>query len=291
MTNLNLWLVEIELPSQSIDNFMEGLEEFADSMSCFEDEEESNWKLLIYTQTKPDNQALESDIKRLSLESSISEPTFVIKEVEEIDWVAESQNNFESVDAGDFFVYPSWREDEIPENKISIEIDPKQAFGTGGHETTKGCLLALQELDSKVDSILDLGCGTGILAIAAAKYFKDTKIIAVDNDNICVDTSIENAKINNVSDKVKISLSEGYESTLVKDNSPYNIIIANILALPLIELAPKAKEHLAPNGYIILAGLMNEQAKDVIQSYENEGCKLVSNKTYGNWTILTMQAT
>lgn len=290
MTQEKLWLTEIDLPKDNIDFFMDGLEEAADSMSCFENENDENlWKLQIYNQSKPDTQLLSEQLKNLAQEICISKPTFVVSEVEQTDWVSESQKNFESVDAGIFFVYPSWRKDEIPEGKIAIEIDPKQAFGTGGHETTKGCLIALQDLQGSYSKVLDLGCGSGILAIGAAKLWNDATVIAVDNDPICVETAIENANINNVSDIMSVAYSDGYDSNLVHDNGAYEIIIANILATPLIELAQKAKQYIASGGYIILAGLNNNQADDVIEAHEKAGFKFISKKEYGNWTILVMR--
>ncbi len=290
MTQEKLWLTEIELPKENIDYFMDGLEESADSMSCFENEnDESLWKLQIYNQSKPDTELLSIHLKSLAQEVNIVKPSFVISEVEQTDWVSESQKNFESVDAGKFFVYPSWRKDEIPDDKIAIEIDPKQAFGTGGHETTKGCLIALQDLQGNYSKILDMGCGSGILAIGAAKLWKDATVIAVDNDPICVKTAIENADINDVSDIMSVAYSDGYDSNLVHENGAYEIIIANILAIPLIEFAPKAKQYIASGGYIILAGLNNEQADDVIEAHEKAGFQFISKKEYGNWTILVMR--
>lgn len=289
MTQEKLWLIEIELPSSSIEHFMSGLEEFADSMSCFEDDSEENWQLLIYTQTEPDKDLLTMAIAGLSFEMEIAKPDFIITEVEQIDWVAESQKNFAAVEAGEFFVYPSWRKDEIPVDKIAIEIDPKQAFGTGGHETTNGCLIAMQELKSNFTNILDMGCGSGILAIGAAKLWSNAHVIAVDNDPVCVDATIDNAQINGVYKQMQISLSDGYKSELVKKNAPFDLIISNILALPLIEFAPKAKKSLVAGGYIILAGLMANQADSVIHGHEQAGFAFVSNTQYGNWSILVMR--
>jgi ribosomal protein L11 methyltransferase len=290
MNQEKLWLTEIEIPMDNVDFFMDGLEVLADSLTCFEsDEDEKIWKLQIYNQSKPDLEVISDTLRELAKEINISKPTYLVSEIEETDWVSESQKNFEAVDAGKFFIYPSWRKDEIPDEKIAIEIDPKQAFGTGGHETTKGCLIALQELKGKFINVLDMGCGSGILAIAAAKLWTDSSVIAVDNDPICVETTIENAQINNVSN-IEIAYSDGYDSNLVHENGSYEIIISNILATPLIEFAPKAKKYIASGGYIILAGLNSDQSDSVIEAHEKAGFLFVSKKEYGNWTILVMKA-
>ena len=286
----NIWLVELEIPVRAVEAFMDDLAVYADSMSCFEGEDDKIWKLQIYKQEKPDLIGLEVEANRLSLLFNIECPHIICQQIENIDWVAESQKNFEAVDAGNLFIYPSWRRGEIPNNKIAIEIDPAQAFGTGGHETTKGCLIAIQNLpDIKIANILDMGCGSGLLGIAAAKIYQKVKIIAVANDPICVDTTLENAKLNNVEKYFQCALSDGYDSKIVQDNAKYNLILSNILTLPLIEFAPAARKVISKAGYIILAGLLNEHADDVIKAYKEQGFELIFKDSYGNWSVLTMK--
>jgi ribosomal protein L11 methyltransferase len=293
-----LWLIEIILPASATDAFMEGLEEFADSMSCFEFESDEIWKLQIYTQTFPDEDELKNCIELLAAAENIALPAYVISEVEQVDWVTESQKNFTPVEAGKFFIYPSWRRGEVPEGSIGIEIDPQRAFGTGGHETTKGCILAMQKLAntksiatskpySKI-KFLDMGCGSGILAITMAKIWPDASIKAVDNDIISVETSIVNAGINNVSEHLEIEQSNGYNSEFVQKNAPYDLIASNILAQPLIEFAPQAAAALAKDGYLILAGLLVKQVDEVLTAHTKQGLKLADRNDIGDWSILVL---
>jgi ribosomal protein L11 methyltransferase len=289
----NLWLTQITLPYEHIDSFMDGFEEIADSMSCFEDGCIEIWKLLIYTQAKPNDAEVNAVIKSLSEKNGIATPDHVTSEVAEIDWVTESQKNFEPVQAGRFFMYPSWRAGEVPTGSIGLQIDPQRAFGTGGHGTTKGCSLVMQKLaeNNKFFNMLDMGCGSGILAIVMAYLWPDGNITAVDNDQVCVDTSVENATINHVADKINIDFSDGYNSDIVRSNAPYDLIVANILAAPLIEFAPAANAGLTDGGYIILAGLMTKDADSVIAANTNTGLKLVDRMDVmdmDNWSILTL---
>jgi ribosomal protein L11 methyltransferase len=290
--NNQLWLIETILPANAKDSFMDGLEEFADSMACFEHEgSEEIWKLQIYTQEMPDQDELETCITMLAAANDIGTPSYTLTEVEQVDWVAESQKNFKSVEAGRFFIYPSWRRDEVPAGFEGIEIDPQRAFGTGGHETTKGCMLAMQKLSEKhsFNNMLDMGCGSGILAITMAKIWPQGKIIAVDYDQVCVDTTIVNAEINQVSTHLDIAKSDGYASYIVQNNAPYDLIASNILAAPLIEFAPMAAKALAKNGYLILAGLLVRQANDVLATHEKEGLSLVDRQDIGDWSILVLR--
>jgi ribosomal protein L11 methyltransferase len=287
-----LWLIETILPVNAKDSFMDGLEEFAGSMACFEHEgSEEIWKLQIYTQELPDESELSDCFSMLAVANDIGTPAYTLTEVEQVDWVAESQKNFQAVEAGRFFIFPSWRRDEVPSGLEGIEIDPQRAFGTGGHETTKGCLLAMQKLAEKhkFNNALDMGCGSGILAIAMAKIWPQVKIVAVDYDPISVDTTIVNAGINGASVHINIAESDGYASDIVQDNAPYDLIASNILAAPLIEFAPQASKALGCGGYLILAGLLVKQAEEVLAAHTKEGLALVERRDYGDWSVLVLE--
>jgi ribosomal protein L11 methyltransferase len=290
-TTEQLYMIEVILPAIAKDAFMDGLEEFADSMSCFEYGSDDVWKLQIYTQTLPDEEELSDYLAMLSAANDILLPKYTITEVEQVDWVTESQKNFQPVEAGKFFVYPSWRRGEVPQGFSGIEIDPQRAFGTGGHETTKGCLLAMQKLAEKhqFKNMLDMGCGSGILAIGMAKIWPEGKILAVDNDHVCVDTTITNAEINSVSERIAVWFSDGYTSEIVGSNIPYDLITSNILAAPLIAFAPMASSALAKGGYLILAGLLVTQADEVLAAHTKQGLSLVDRNDYGDWSVLVLE--
>lgn len=287
MDTHSLWLVEFSVPAHVKDSFMDALEEHADSMTCFEDGCEERWKLQIYRIEEPD-ETLQHLIEQLANDNTLDIPQVNITFVPPADWVSESQKNFEAVEAGIFFVYPSWRREEVPPHATAIEIDPQRAFGTGRHETTRGCLLALQEITISPQRILDMGCGSGLLAIGAAKLWPKAEIWAADNDPVCVETTLTNAQINHVG-HIQAALSDGYNSHTVQTHAPYDLILANILAQPLIDLAPQATAALANGGTLILSGLLNTQAEAVTQAHFTHGLKLEKQASYGDWTVLVLR--
>ncbi len=292
MAKNSVWLTEINVTLESSDSFMEAFEDFADSISCFEDASPEDWLLQLYTQKKPNAEEIESRLSSICQALNINIPEYSYVELPDTDWVAESQKNFKPVEADKFFIHPSWDRQSNTKNLIDIEIDPQQAFGTGGHETTKNCLVGLSRLSRQHNfkNILDVGCGSGILAIAAAKLWPDAEVIGVDNDLICVETSIKNAEINNVSAIVQFYASDGYKTDVVKNNAPYDLIVANILAEPLITLAPDAKNNIAKGGHIILSGLLEKQADNVLKAHEKQGFSLVEKISDNNWVVFLLKA-
>ena len=164
-------------------------------------------------------------------------------------------------------------------------------FGTGRHETTQGCLTALTELadaGTAVRNALDLGCGSGVLAMAIAKLWPGARVLAADNDAPSVGVTRENAELNGVPGIAALE-SEGYAAPALKQAAPFDLIAANILAAPLIQLAPDLARHLAPGGLAILSGLLTTQAPAVIQAHVAQGLTLVEARSYGEWDTLLLR--
>lgn len=218
-----------------------------------------------------------------------------IEELGEDDWVTMSQAGLQPIRAGRFHVHtPTHARDP---QRINFEIDAGLAFGTGQHATTAGCLEALDLLERngcKFTNIADIGTGTGLLAFAAVKLWSDAKCIATDIDPIAVDVARENAAINGVplghgAGELLLATAAGMDSPLLAARAPYDLIIANILAGPLIELAPDFAKALAPAGTVILAGLLDSQADGVAAAYQALGMSLVS-RGPGEWPVLVLRS-
>jgi len=209
-----------------------------------------------------------------------------ISQLPDEDWTSLSQAGLPPVETGRFFIYGSHDEDNIPtDTPFPIRVDAGLAFGTGHHGTTKGCLLAFEALTISPNwpaTILDLGCGSGVLAIAAAKSLS-RNVLASDIDMDAVDVTIENARINDVADHIHAVQADGIPS-----KEKFDLIFANILAGPLMVLAPSITAALAEGGHVILAGLLDEQADKVIQCYLSCGLTLKRRSSLDGWTILTM---
>jgi ribosomal protein L11 methyltransferase len=218
-----------------------------------------------------------------------------IEKLGEQDWVTMSQAGLQPIRAGRFHVHtPTYPPDP---DRINFEIDAGLAFGTGQHATTGGCLEALDRLEregARFTNIVDIGTGTGLLAFAALKLWPHAKCIATDIDPVAVDVARDNAAINGVklghsAGELLLVQADGMESPLLTARTPFDLIIANILAAPLIELAPDFAKALAPGGTIIVAGLLDSQAAAVIRAYEDRGLTL-ADRGSGDWPVLALEA-
>ena len=207
------------------------------------------------------------------------------------DWVAESQASLPPLRAGRFFVHGGHDADKVPAGSIALHIEAAQAFGTGHHGTTLGCLLALDWLlkrGIRPKRILDIGCGTGVLAIAAAKALR-MPVVASDIDPLSVDITLENARLNGVASAITAVTATGVDHAELRNSAPYDLIFANILAKPLIELAPAMAKLLRPGGLVILSGLLNRQAGAVTAAYRAAGLQTQRRRSREGWATLVMQ--
>ncbi len=197
---------------------------------------------------------------------------FESEELPDIDWVTHSLEGLKPVRAGRFFVFGSHDRDKIEAGDIAIEIDAGQAFGTGHHGTTSGCLEMIEEVveHEHPTNALDLGTGSAVLAIAIAKL-SPIPVLATDIDPIAVTVAAENTVINGVSEHIVTATAEGFEHPIFRSYTPFDLIVANILANPLMELAPSLKAHLAQGGSIILSGILDSQHDAVLAAYQAQG--------------------
>lgn len=214
-----------------------------------------------------------------------------ITQLPDEDWVSKSQAGLPPVEAGRFWLYGTHDADAIPANvPFPIEINAGLAFGTGHHGTTKGCLVifdGLLEGGFSPKRVLDLGCGAGVLAIAAAKALS-RDILATDIDQDAVDVTLQNAEANGVSSYVKSYRADGFDSPEL-EGQQFDLIFANILAKPLMGLAPDITQALAPGGRVILSGILDEQAERVSDAFTKKGLKVSPQPSLSGWTSLLGQ--
>ena len=215
----------------------------------------------------------------------------------EDDWVTMSQAGLQPIRADRFYVYTPTHRGTVPPGAIAFEIDAGLAFGTGQHATTAGCLEALDRLETagnRFTNIADIGTGTGLLAFAALALWPEARCIATDIDAIAVEVSRDNAAINHVRlghgpGELLLTVADGMESPMLAARAPFDLLIANILAGPLIELAPHFARALKPGGTVILAGLLDTQAEAVVRAYEELGLEIISHGS-GEWPVLVLKA-
>ena len=245
-----------------------------------------NWLIHGYFDHEPTGE-------EIALLSSLGTGPPQIQKLGEEDWVTMSQAGLQPIRAGRFTVHtPTYRPDP---DRVNFEIDAGLAFGTGQHATTSGCLAALDKLEregARFTNVADIGTGTGLLAFAALELWPDAKCIATDIDPIAIDVARENAVINGVplgmhAGELVLAVAEGMDSPLLSARAPFDLIIANILAGPLIELAPDFAGALTPGGKIILAGLLDRQVDRVLSAYDASGFTPV-NRSSGEWPVLVL---
>jgi ribosomal protein L11 methyltransferase len=252
------------------------------------------WRLDGYFQTEPtvDELALFST---LAPSAAGTEP--IVERLADADWLTMSQQGLEPIRAGRFFVHTPAHRDERPADAISLEIDAGRAFGTGQHETTTGCLLALDKLKDQgisFKNVVDVGTGTGLLAFAALKLWPGAKYAASDIDPISIEVTEENAAINAIplgagAGEVELAVAPGLDHPRLQTRGPYDLIIANILAQPLIDLAPAIGKALDAGGRLILAGLLDTQAEKVAAAYRRQGLMASFEIVRGDWPTLVMR--
>jgi ribosomal protein L11 methyltransferase len=215
------------------------------------------------------------------------------EELPDKDWVAENQRSFQPFQVGPFWVHPSHAREGRPAGLLPIEIDAGLAFGTGTHATTRGCLEMLATLDAAetVDAV-DVGCGSGILAIAMAKLWQ-RPVMGGDNDPQAVEVAIDNAALNGVAALCRFVISTGLGAPELAGRAPYDLIVANILAGPLVELSESFAVATRPGGHVLLSGLLVEQADEIITAYRRRGFVLqraIDRETGGaDWRTLLLR--
>jgi ribosomal protein L11 methyltransferase len=218
-----------------------------------------------------------------------------IEELGEADWVMMSQAGLQPIRAGRFFVHtPTYR--GHPQGTIPFEIDAGLAFGTGQHATTSGCLEVLDGFErrgTRFTIVADIGTGTGVLAFAALALWPDARCIATDIDPVAIDVARENAAINGVklghgAGELLLAVAEGLSSPLLVARAPYELIIANILAGPLIELAPAMAKAVVRAGTVVLAGLLDSQVDAVAETYASAGFA-IADRGVGEWPVLVCE--
>lgn len=274
--------------AEALGEALEEIEPEPYGVGVFEVEDGSGtWEVGGYFMEAPDDVAL------ALLAAAHKAKPFVISELPETDWVAKVRRELVPVHAGRFYVYGSHDADSVPEGVEPLLIEAAMAFGTGHHGTTQGCLRALDRLIAAgvtCHNVADIGCGTAVLAMAAARVWPET-VLASDMDQVAVDVAEANVAANDLAGRVVCLEAMGFAHSRLLDAAPFDLVFANILKQPLIDLAPDMAAHLAPEGFAILSGLLNDQGDEVAEVYARNGINPWHREEIGDWTTLTLQKT
>jgi ribosomal protein L11 methyltransferase len=253
-----------------------------------------DWRLDAYFEGKP-NAATIAAIRALVPSAGAAKPK--PERVADADWVTLSQAGLEPVRAGRFFVHTPAHAPSAEPGVRNFLVEASRAFGTGHHETTTGCLMMLDSMrrrGTRVDNLIDLGTGTGLLAFAALHLWPRAYATATDIDPVAIEVTAENAGLNGVRPglgmgRLALTIADGADDALVERRSPYDLVIANILAGPLIDLAPDIAAIAAPKSQLVLAGLLGTQADGVARAYRRQGYRLAERLDLGDWAILRLR--
>jgi len=253
-----------------------------------------DWRLEAYFEREPDPATIAAI--RALVPSAATHPA-VAEAVPDADWVTLSQAGLEPVRAGRFFVHTSAFAGTPPGDARAFHIEASRAFGTGHHETTTGCLMtldALRRVGTRIDNLIDIGTGTGLLAFAGLHLWPRAYATATDIDPVAIDVAAENAAVNGVTlglgqGRLALAVAAGTDHALIERRAPYDLIVANILAAPLIELAPGVRAIAAPGAQVVLAGILNRQAASVERAYRAAGFRVAGRRVIGDWTILRLR--
>lgn len=276
-----------ETQAKALGEALEALDPEPTGVGVFKLEDGSElWEIGGYFIEAPDEIAL------AILAAAHDAKDFVVSELPETDWVAHVRRELHPVEAGRFFVYGSHDADRVPEGRIALLIEAAMAFGTGHHGTTQGCLEALDALGAEgfeAARIADIGCGTAVLAMAAAELWPEAEtIFASDLDPVAVDVARANVAANGLEGRVTCLESAGFDDAALRA-APYDLVFANILKPPLLALVADMAVMTITGGRVILSGILNEQAPEIIEVYSESGFLLQAEKQIGEWTTLTFR--
>jgi len=247
-----------------------------------------SWDITLHFAQAPDRALLREIVARQAGKEIAD--TIAFDTIEARDWVKTSLESLVPVPAGRFVVHGAHDRARLPANKLNIEIEAALAFGTGHHGTTRGCLLLLDHLLKayRPQRLLDLGTGTGVLAIAAAKALRRT-VLASDIDVPSVRLARENARLNAAGDFVHVIRAAGFSAPEFAALGPFDLVLANILANPLRQLAQPMSRYLAPGALVVLSGLLTPQAGGVIAAYRARGLVPLRHLTIDGWSSLLLR--
>ena len=231
------------------------------------------------------------EMYRAAAETGLKLPACRCELLTSENWLKDNVIRFAPAEVGEFLIYGVHEKTPPKTDKLPLRIYAATAFGSE-HQTTKSCLLALSELyrrDTPHRNILDMGCGSGILSLGAAKLWPDAKVTAVDIDEEAIIVTLQNAQNNSLDSQIRAVVGNGYAADMVKDNAPYDIILANILARPLIEMAPDLYKSLKPGGFCILSGFVSDQEDWVTDAHSRLGLRLCKTYEMDDWRAALME--
>jgi len=283
------WRLLVTVPEAALAPALGALDGAVESLSWFE-AGGGAWRIEGVCGRRPDRAALEARLALAAAAAGLAPPPLNLEPLPEVDWLAVNRQAFPPVSAGRYFIHGSSYEGEAPPGSLVLRLDAGQAFGSGSHETTRGCLLALDDLARRrrFRRPLDMGCGSGILAMAMARTWR-APVLAVDIDPVAVAVARENARANGLAPLVRVICNDGWTGAVLGRRGPLDLVTANILAGPLCAMAPALAHGLAPGSVAVLSGLLADQERRVRAACRAHGLIPYRRVVLGDWPTLVLR--
>jgi ribosomal protein L11 methyltransferase len=284
-----LTALRFSVPEAARGAFEAALDGLGVALSLDERDGGARWAFELLFDTVPDERDIARRLAAAAGTADILMPSITTEPVADRDWLAVSLSALPPLTVGRFFIHGSHHREPPPAGSLRLLIDAGVAFGTGRHETTRGCLLALDRLrrHCRPARVLDLGCGSGILACAAARSWP-AFVVAADHDPLAVRVARENARLNGVAARVRVMVSDGLAARSLRALGPFDLVLANILARPLVKFAPVIARELRRGGRVVLSGLLREHEAWVGGVYRLQGFRMETQIRLGPWSILIL---
>ncbi len=285
-----LWRIAMTASSNAADALAAALEPYVSALTAMEDTPGGTWSIEGLSEGEPERPAIVAALAVAAATVGSPPPDTVIEPRPDVDWLALNRQSFPPIREGRVWVRGSHVTEARPAASVELIVDAARAFGSGSHATTALCLRALQDevRRRRPRRILDLGCGSGILAMAAANLVPPARVVAVDLDPDSVVTAAGNVRLNRTATRVRTGISRGWRSRLVRGAAPYDLVLANILAPPLCAMAPDLARGLGRGGRAILSGLMLHQEARVVAAHRAQGLRLLRRYRRDGWSALVL---
>ena len=288
-SDIGVWQLVLEIPRAAVAFFEATLGDEAAALTAMEQAGKEPWLLDVLYEEEPPRAMVEAAIASAADAAGIDVPAWRLAPMEQRDWVGETQRLLAPLDLGRFWIFGEHDRGTTPPGRIGLEVEASIAFGTGRHATTAGCLAAIEELGRRrrYRRPLDVGTGSGVLAMAAARLMA-TSIVASDIDRDSVRVARANIRANGLYGRVAALYADGLGARGIRARRPYDLILANILARPLMHLAKPISDALAPGGRVVLSGLLAKQERQVLGAYAMVGLKLEKRFAREGWHTLVL---
>lgn len=287
----NLWLLTLSVPFRVADAVGEALGGEAVALTVIAPLRKESAEVEALYDQEPDSGELQMKLVVLAMALDFPVPHATVRPVPKLDWLKKVAQDFPPLRIARWTVHGALHRDKVSSRRHALQIDATNAFGTGEHPTTRGCLLMLDRLlktGFRPCRMADIGCGSGILAMGCVQASRGAAV-AVDLDPDSVLIAKGNVRGNGLGAKIRVARGRGYVGPLVREAAPYDLIMANIFADPLCRMAKDLKANLAPGGVAILSGLLTSQAKKVVGAHRMQGLALIDHKIIGEWSILMLK--